>query len=212
MLFYDLENFKKSLAARDSTKHYDVGKFQYLLISLLNKLKITTCNNESLIRTYVYTGRYTQNLLKKIEKDIERTPEGEWKDKKQRLLEKCKRRYDGQQSFIETTKKFNFFELRTIPLKYEQGRVFQKGVDVQLAVDFVSHGYKNTFDIGVICSGDIDLLESIKTVKSLGKKVIIASHPELMSGQLRAESDFFINLSKLTDEDIAFFSWVPSPL
>jgi uncharacterized LabA/DUF88 family protein len=74
----------------------------------------------------------------------------------------------------------------------------------------VSHGYKNNFDIAVVCSGDIDLLESIKTVKSLGKKVIITSHPDLMSKQLHAESDYFIDLSKLTDEEIESFSWIPT--
>ncbi len=210
MLFYDLENFKKSLAARDSTRHYDVGKFQYVLISLLNKLKITDCNNESLIRTYAYTGEYTPNLIKKIEKDITKTPNGAWKEHKENVLEDCRRRYEGQQSFIEKAKRFNFFELRTIPLKYEEGRIFQKGVDVQIAVDLVSHGYKNNFDIVVVCSGDIDLLESIKTVKSLGKKVIITSHPDLMSKQLHAESDYFIDLSKLTDEEIESFSWIPT--
>lgn len=139
--------------------------------------------------------------------DIEKTPGGEWKEYKTKLLEDCKRRYDGQQKFIETAKKFNFFELRKCPLKYEEGRIFQKGVDVRLAVDLVSHTYKNNFDIAVICSGDIDLLESIKTVKSLGKKVITTSHPDLMSKQLHG--DFFLDLSKLTDEEIDSFSWIP---
>lgn len=210
MFFYDLENFKKSLAARDSSRNYDVGKFQYVLISLLNKLKITDCDNEALIRTYAYTGEYTSNLIKKIEKDITKTPDGAWKEHKKSLLEDCKRRYEGQQKFIERAKRFNFFELRMCPLKYEDGRVFQKGVDVQVAVDLVSHGFKANFDVAVLCSGDIDLLESIKTVKSLGKKVIITSHPDLMSKQLHAESDYFIDLSKLTDEEVESFSWIVS--
>ncbi|RLE45689.1 hypothetical protein DRJ22_03840 [Candidatus Woesearchaeota archaeon] len=96
--------------------------------------------------------------------------------------------------------------MRTYPLKYENGRIFQKGVDVQIAVDFVAHAFRDNFDIAVICSGDINLLESLKIVKSLGKKVIVMSHPEVTAINMRKEADFYLDISRLKDEELDEFS------
>jgi len=86
---------------------------------------------------------------------------------------------------------FYFFEVRKKPLQYSpKNGIFQKGVDVQLAVDLVSNAYLNTYDISVIFSGDIDLLESLRTVKNLGKHVILISHDETVARDMKKEADF----------------------
>jgi len=118
------------------------------------------------------------------------------------LLEKTKRRFEAQKSLLDKLRSFNFLELRTYPLKYSKGQIFQKGVDVQLAVDLVTHAFRDNFDIAVVCSGDIDLLESLKIVKSLGKIVVLMSHPRITAKALKHEADFYIDMSKLRDEDL----------
>lgn len=195
MVFLDLDNFRKGLFIKDKTRFYDFGKFPYFIIRFLkNKLNIESCIDESLIRTYAYTGEYPEHLSKKISDE--------------NRAESYKRRRRAQQKFFEKIKDFNYFELKTLPLKYEDGKIFQKGVDVQMAVDLVYHAFSNNFDIVIICSGDIDLKEAVKLVKSFGKKVIIMSHPKLASKELIKEADVFINIEKFNEEQLNEFSRV----
>lgn len=193
MVFLDLDNFKQSLFIRDKTRFYDFGKFQYFITRFLNKkLNFTKCLDESLIRVYAYTGEYAPHILRKI------------KDKN--IQEEYKNKMKTQQRFFHLVKKFNFFELKTLPLKYEKGRIFQKGIDVRIAVDLLYHAFNDNFDVVVICSGDIDLVEAIRLAKSLGKKVIIVSHKNLLSKDLEKEADFFIDISKFNEEQLNEFS------
>ena len=203
MIFYDLENFKQGLAHRDKHRKYDYGKLQYLIIKLLKEiLPASDVKEYTLVRAYAYTGEYKEQLLKKIREDIERANDSDEKRKLERLLDKTSKRLDAQKSLLDKLRNFNFFELRTYPLKYSKGQIFQKGVDVQLAVDLVTHAFRENFDIAVICSGDIDLLESLKIVKSLGKIVVLMSHPKITAKNLRSEADFYIDMSKLSDRDL----------
>ncbi len=219
MLFYDYENFKKSLMKRDKTRPYDIGRAQYAIMKLLKNLVKLDCENHCLVRSYVYTGEYTPKIIKRIQNEVEDSakildaierctlglPERVMCDDPN-FLKKVKSRYVSQQELIRIASNFNFFEFKTCPLKYENARVFQKGVDVQLAVDLVSHAYKNNFDIAVVCSGDVDLLESLRLVKSLGKKIIVMSHPKVTASDIRKECDYFIDVSKLRDNDLNEFT------
>ncbi len=193
MIFLDLDNFRKSLFIKDEKRFFDFGKFPYFIIKYLNsRLNYKNINDESLIRTYAYTGEYTLEALKKIKE----------KDK----LEEYEKRMKAQRSFFEIIKKFNFFELKTLPLKYEDNKFFQKGIDVRMAVDIIYHAFNDNFDIAILCSGDIDLLEAVKMVKNHGKRIIIISHPNISSKELQKEADFFINIEKLNEEELNQFS------
>jgi len=193
MIFLDLDNFRQSLSLRDRNRFFDFGKFQYFLISYLNKkFGFNSCEKESLVRCYAYTGEYTQNTLKKI-KDFG-------------LADIYKKRMQAQHKFFEIIKEFNFFEIKTLPLKCENNKIFQKGIDVRIAVDLVYHSFSDNFDIAVICSGDIDLIEAVKLIKNLGKRVILVSHPELVSKELKKEADLFINIAKLEEQELNEFS------
>ena len=206
MIFYDLENFKQGLIYRDRNRKYDYGKVQYLIFDLLKNLIPGRDDKEYiLIRAYAYTGEYTEQLINKIQKDLEkakRSGDNKKARELEKLLEKTKKRFKAQRNLLDKLSKFNFFELRTYPLKYSKGQIFQKGVDVQLAVDLVSHAFRNNFDVAVVCSGDIDLLESLKIVKSLGKTVVLMSHPKITAKALRKEADFYIDMNLLSDKDL----------
>ncbi len=193
MIFLDLDNFRQSLFLTNKERFYDFGKFQYFIVRFLReKLNYISCNEESIIRTYAYTGEYNSAMTKKI--------------KENEKIEYIKKKIETQRRFFEVTKKFNFFELKTLPLKYEDGKVIQKGVDVKIAVDLIYNALNNNFDIAIICSGDIDLIDAIKMAKNHGKRIVIASHPNISSKELQREADFFINLSKLKDEELNQFS------
>lgn len=48
----------------------------------------------------------------------------------------------------------------------------EKGSDVNLAVNIVNDGWKNEYDIAVLCSNDTDLIEAIKVVRNETKKKV----------------------------------------
>ena len=213
MIFYDFENFKQSLYYRDRNRKFNYGKVQYLIIDLLrNLVKIKDIDRSDLIRAYAYTGEYTPELISKIEKNIEWMEERGFPvqkiESKKERLEKTKEKMSAQRRFMKRMEAYHFFEMRTCPLKYDGRTIFQKGVDVQLAVDLVTHAFRDNYDIAVVCSGDVDLLESLKIVKGLGKMVIVISHPDITADAIIKEADFYIDVSKLSDEDLDKITFV----
>lgn len=194
MLFVDLENFKKSLE-----KLNRVPKFEELSHGIFNyavKFHNWEKFNPRLIRAYAYTGVYTDNLIGRLKQ----------KSAPAKVLTRAQKQYEKQKEIFDLSHKF--LEFRTKPLKYEWNNIFQKGVDVQLAVDLVSHAHMGNFDVAVLCSGDLDLLESMRAVKNLGKKVIMMSHSENVAYKMAKEADSFINLEDLPKEDLDRFSQI----
>ena len=88
-------------------------------------------------------------------------------------------------------------------------KVFQKGVDVQLAVDLVDFTHKDIFDIAVVLSGDIDLLESVKTSKGMGKQIIIFGDSRVIAEEMKKYSDMFVDIGRFTKEELDKFTHIP---
>lgn len=55
----------------------------------------------------------------------------------------------------------------------------EKGTDINMAVEALTKAYNNAFDIGVFISGDSDYLPIYKTLKTMGKMVVVGA----VSGQ-----------------------------
>ena len=72
----------------------------------------------------------------------------------------------------------------------------------------VSNAYLNNYNIAVLFSGDIDLYESVKLVKHLGKHVIIFSHINLMSDKMIELCDFYKDISLLDDRQLDEFTHI----
>ena len=217
MLFIDNSNFFNSIRClqidRNQDRIIDYNKIhQFAMKFLSNNLqykdKVLTH-----IRTYYYDGQYTDNLLSKIKNhhsQIDDSSENqEHKHKITEVLAKTTKSMEAQKKQMEKMKSFYFFETRLKPLQYSKGQgIFQKGVDVQLAVDLVSNAYLNNYDIAVIFSGDIDLYESLKLVKTLGKQVIIFSHKNLMSEGMIEICDFYKDICRLSDSQLDEFTHI----
>ncbi len=73
-------------------------------------------------------------------------------------------------------------------------RVEQKRVDVQLAVDLVLLAARDSYDIGILVSGDQDFTDAVLAAKDLGKAVGIATLDSTQPSDLRWAADFFIDL------------------
>lgn len=71
----------------------------------------------------------------------------------------------------------------------------EKGVDVAIAIDMISHAAKNIYDTAVLIGGDKDHLGVVTTVKNeFGKRVEIANFTNRTSVELRRKADKFIPL------------------
>ena len=217
MIFIDNSNFFNSIRClhsdRCQDRKIDYHKLNKFVITFLSKNPQYTNQNLFHVRTYYYDGEYTDVLITKIKKHLSLIPnllENQQEIKQiTEILDKATRRMEAQKREMERMKSFYFFETRLKPLQYAKNQgISQKGVDVQLAVDLVSNAYLNNYDIAVLFSGDIDLYESIKLVKSLGKQVIIFSHQDLMAQGMITICDFYKDICRLEDGQLDEFSHI----
>lgn len=58
---------------------------------------------------------------------------------------------------------------------HTDGYTKEKMVDTQLVADLIVHGVRNTYDIAVVFSGDLDVAPGLDAVHALGKRVWIAT-------------------------------------
>ncbi|MCL5018175.1 MAG: NYN domain-containing protein [Candidatus Pacearchaeota archaeon] len=220
MIFLDNSNLFKGIRKlyqdRGQDRVIDYYKINKFILKYLKNNQQYKDEKLSHIRTYYYDGEYTDNLITKIKyhlNSIPNLPENQEEINKVReILDKAIKRMESQKKEMKKCSWFYFFETRLKPLQYrEKEGVFQKGVDVQLAVDLVSNAYLNNYDVAVVFSGDIDLYESVKMVKTLGKHVIIISHRDLMANKMIEISDYYINICNLDDKQLDEFTHIFQP-
>lgn len=86
-------------------------------------------------------------------------------------------RYHDQQSFFASIKTIPYFELRLgrlVYMNWPSAPPYEKGVDIQLTTDLLTHGYKNNYDVAVLVAGDSDYVGALQAVKDNGKHVEVA--------------------------------------
>lgn len=203
MIFIDLQNFEMSCKTVNLHFMLDYYKIPMFLVDYVTQKYNFQNQSPHLVRAYAYTGEYTDSLMEQLKRLYKEEPK-----KYQEYLEKAKKQKQVEKWFDTC----DFFELKLKPLKIRNREPKQKGVDVQLAVDFVSHAYQNNFDLAIICSGDADLLESMNLVKSLGKRVIIVSKigesrdEANLAFVMKRYADSIIDLGKLEESDFEKFT------
>lgn len=96
---------------------------------------------------------------------------------------KSQKLYAGQQSLFFNLRKQNI-DIKLGYLLMSNGKYYEKGVDVQIAVDIVRGAIKNEYDICYLISSDTDLLPAIKTARDEGKKIIYVAFENSISRAL----------------------------
>ncbi len=165
MIFIDGGNLFNAL--RDYKIKVDFEK----LINILS-------NDFNLIRVYYYTGIPTRKS---------------W-DKKKMTKKEFDNRLNNQLKFLENLE-FNYnFHVIKKPLILEDGKMKEKGVDVNIASDIIWHGLSNNYDAFILISGDKDLMDCLIRMKDNGKRVIIANFENRVSREIKKIADRYINL------------------
>ena len=102
-------------------------------------------------------------------------------------------RYRDQQKFFNSVTAVPYAELRLGRLVYNNwpsAPPYEKGVDIQLATDMITHSFKDNYDLAILVAGDNDYVGAIQSVKDNGKNVEVALFgKERTSMQLRKVSD-----------------------
>ena len=102
-------------------------------------------------------------------------------------------RYKDQQKFFAGVTAIPYCELRLGRLVYNNwpnSPPYEKGVDIQLATDMITHSFKNNYEVAVLVAGDNDYVGALQAVKDNGKNVEVALFgKERTSMQLRKVAD-----------------------
>ena len=108
-------------------------------------------------------------------------------------------RYHDQQKFFAGVTAIPYCELRLGRLVYNNwpaGPPYEKGVDILLATDMITHSFKNNYDVAILITGDSDFVGAIQAVKDNGKNVEVALFgKERTSLQLRKTADEVITIN-----------------
>ena len=108
-------------------------------------------------------------------------------------------RFKDQDKFFKSVAPIPYTERRLGRLVYTSqwpsSPPFEKGVDVQLATDMITHAFKNNYEVAILVAGDNDYVGAIQAVKDNGKHVEVALFgQERTSRQLRDVADRVIAL------------------
>ena len=107
-------------------------------------------------------------------------------------------RYRKQQAFFNSVSGIPYCELRLGRLVYvnwPNSPPYEKGVDIQLTTDLLTHSFKNNYDDAVLVAGDTDYVGAIQAVKDNGKNVEVALFgKERTSRPLREVADKVITI------------------
>ena len=108
-------------------------------------------------------------------------------------------RYRNQQAFFTSVNAIPYCELRLGRLVYHNwpnSPPYEKGVDIQLATDMITHSFKNNYDVAVLVAGDNDFVGAIQSVKDNGKNVEVALFgKERTSYRLRMVADRVVTIN-----------------
>ena len=108
-------------------------------------------------------------------------------------------RYRNQQAFFAGVNAIPYSELRLGRLVYynwPNTPPYEKGVDIQLATDMITHSFKGNYDVAVLVAGDNDYVGALQSVKDNGKHVEVALFgKEQTSRRLRAVADRVITIN-----------------
>ncbi len=107
-------------------------------------------------------------------------------------------RYKDQKKFFAGVEAIPYTELRLGRLVYNNWPgtpPYEKGVDIQLATDMITHSFKNNYDVAILVAGDNDFVGALQAVKDNGKNVeVVLFGKERTSMQLRNVADRVITI------------------
>jgi uncharacterized LabA/DUF88 family protein len=108
-------------------------------------------------------------------------------------------RYVRQQQFFDGVAAIPYTEVklgRLVYINWPHSPPYEKGVDVQLATDMLTHNYKNNYDTAILVAGDNDYVGALQAIKDNGKHIEVALFGnEKTSQELRRVADKVVSIN-----------------
>lgn len=108
---------------------------------------------------------------------------------------------DKQKRFVDALT-YMGYTVRTRPLREstdENGEIYRHAnLDIEIVTDLLTSSER--FDTAILLTGDGDFERPVEVLRARGKRVIVASIPEMTSYELRNAADEYIDLSHLRQE------------
>jgi uncharacterized protein (TIGR00288 family) len=92
------------------------------------------------------------------------------------------------------------FHVETRPLVMRDGIFREKGVDVMITTELLTHAFKDNFDVAVIVGGDQDYIVALKEVKREGKRIVLACFKNSFSSEIQDIADESIFIDTIASE------------
>ena len=167
MVFIDYQNFNINLNYYIKEQYFNMPKtFNYTKLS--KELVRNIWLDSYLIKTFFFAPKPSEQLL-----EIEKYQKfNNWLNflKTQDFLEVI----EG----VHVVKPKEGIHPAEVNLNdYTTYYIEEKGTDVNIAVQLLSKGYNNAFDIAVIVSGDTDFIPVIQELRHIGKNIVLATLP-----------------------------------
>jgi uncharacterized LabA/DUF88 family protein len=86
-------------------------------------------------------------------------------------------RFHRQQAFLDSVQATPYTELRLGRLVYNNWpstAPYEKGIDIMLTTDLLTHSFKRNYDVAILVAGDTDYVGAIQAVKNNGQNVEVA--------------------------------------
>lgn len=107
-------------------------------------------------------------------------------------------RFRHQQAFFSSVQAVPYTELRLGRLVYNNWPAtppYEKGIDIMLTTDLLTHSFKRNYDVAILVAGDTDYVGAIQAVKNNGQNVEVALFgKESTSRPLRDVADRVITI------------------
>ena len=97
MIFTDYDNFCKSIQETNPDRREKIRNFAKFITKYLNDKKILKANYEDVVRTYIYTGEFTDNLINRLTRMKEEKPNDKELEK---LINYAEKQKDWQRKFL----------------------------------------------------------------------------------------------------------------
>jgi len=108
-------------------------------------------------------------------------------------------RYRSQQTFFNSVQQVPYLEMRLGRLVYTPAwpnvPPYEKGIDIMLTTDLLTHSFKGNYDVAILVAGDSDYVGAIQQVKNNGQNMeVVLFGRQTTSRPLREVADRVVDI------------------
>lgn len=109
---------------------------------------------------------------------------------------------ESQDRFLNALYETDYLEVKLGIWKPRGNTMVEKGVDVMIASDLISHAYEDHYDTAILVSGDADFYPALQVVKDTGKQVEVAAFDSNLSSEAARLSDVLVKFNRQYFDDL----------